>query len=88
VIHGDHQGHDVQTIRKSLPEIHEHFEAMLHQVNQRIEEMSMQESRLEGKKREILEMNQGLKHQMSSMFEELRMRMDAKERELMSQLDQ
>jgi predicted nuclease with TOPRIM domain len=88
VIHGEHQGHDVQTIRKSLPEIHEHFEALLHQVSQKIEEMDMQYSRLESKKREVNDLNQGLKHQVSSMFEELRLKIDAKERELMTQLDQ
>ena len=87
VIHGEHQGHDVQTIRKSLPEIQEHFEQLLHQISQRIDEMAMQENRLDGKKREVNELTQGLKHQVSSMFEDLRMRMDAKERELMTMLD-
>jgi hypothetical protein len=33
VIHGEHQGHDVQTIRKAMPEIHEHFEALVHSVS-------------------------------------------------------
>ena len=47
----------------------------------------MQENRLDGKKREVNELTQGLKHQVSSMFEDLRMRMDAKERELMTMLD-
>jgi hypothetical protein len=49
--------------------------------------MEIQHSRLDGKKREINELNQGLKHQVGSMFEELRLRMDVKERELMSYLD-
>jgi hypothetical protein len=50
--------------------------------------MALHENRLEGKKREVVELNQGLKHQVANHFEDLRMRMDAKEREIMGQLDQ
>lgn len=87
IIHGEHQGHDVQTIRKAMPEIQEHFESLVHSVAQKIEDLSIQENKLESKKRDVHEQNQELKHQVSSHFEDLRQKLDAKEREFINQLD-
>jgi chaperonin cofactor prefoldin len=70
-----------------LPEIQEHFESLVHSVAQKIEDLSIQENKLESKKRDVHEQNQELKHQISSHFEDLRQKLDAKEREFINQLD-
>ena len=67
-----------------MPEIQEHFESLIHSVGQKIEDLAIQESKLEAKKRDIHEQNLGLKHQISSHFEDLRQKLDAKEREFIN----
>lgn len=57
VIHGEHQGHQVQTLRKAYPAIQEQFEELIHNVGQKIEELQMHESKLEAKKRDIHQAN-------------------------------
>ena len=57
IIHGEHQGHQVQTIRKSYPQIVEQFESMIHTLGQKIEDLQMQENKLENKKRDIFDQN-------------------------------
>jgi hypothetical protein len=72
VIHGEHQGHQVQTLRRAYPAISEQFEALLHTVNQKIEELQVQEGKLEVRKREVHDSNQNIKHQIAAQFEDLR----------------
>lgn len=47
----------------------------------------MQENKLETRKREIIDSVAGLKHSLGAHFEEIRQKLDAKEREIMQRLD-
>ena len=57
-------------------------------MNQKIEDLQLQENKLETRKRDVYDQNQALKHQMASQFEDLRQRLDAKERELLQKIDE
>ena len=56
-------------------------------VNTKIDELVLQDQRFESRKRELSEQNQSAKQHMANAFEELRQRIDQKERELMKQSD-
>mmetsp|Transcript_29456 Transcript_29456/g.44635 ORF Transcript_29456/g.44635 Transcript_29456/m.44635 type:complete len:106 (-) Transcript_29456:1190-1507(-) len=65
VIHGAHQGHQVQTIRRALPEISENVEQLINTAGQKIEELSIITSKMEAKKREIHDDCQTLKMRLA-----------------------
>ena len=61
---------------------------MLHQVSQKIDDLHIQENKLEGRKREIHDSTSQIKHELTTQFEELRQRIDFKEREVLNKLDE
>lgn len=63
--------------------IAEQFEQLVHTVVQKGEELQAHENHLEVRKRDLQEQNKSLKHQILSQFEELRQKLDTKEREIM-----
>jgi len=87
VIHGAHRNHEVLNIRKAYPMIKAKVEDLMLQVNAKIDESRINEQRLETRKRELIENTSSIKQEMSKAFEELRQRVDKKERELMSNAD-
>lgn len=52
-------------------------------LNSKIDELHLQAQRLESRKRDVIDQSQSIKQQMANAFEELRQRIDKKERELM-----
>jgi len=50
------------SLKKSYPQILEQFEQLLHIASQKVEELGMQENKLEGRKRDIYDRNMNLKH--------------------------
>ena len=63
--------------------ITEQFEDLIHTVVQKVEELQAKENHLESRKRDQQEQNKNRKHQILTQFEELRQKLDSKEREIM-----
>lgn len=57
------------------------------QLNSKIDELHLNNQRLESRKREIIEQTNAIKQQTANAFEEIRQRLDKKERELMMSAD-
>lgn len=60
---------------------------MLHIANQKGEDLHQQENKLEAKKRDLAEQTRNLKLQVAGHFEELRQRIDQREREILQRID-
>ena len=56
-------------------------------VNSKIDELQLQEQKLEAKKRDIVDQTTSVKQNIANNFEELRARIDNKEKEVMQQAD-
>jgi len=87
VIHGEHHGHEVQTIRRAHPQLLQEFETLLHVASQKGEDLHLQENKLEAKKRDLADQTRNLKLQVASHFEDLRQRLDQREREMQQKID-
>ena len=87
VIHGSHRGHNVSLLKKAYPQIVNAMEDLTEQVGKKIDNLDLQDKRFEARKRELVEQNHAAKQVMANAFEDLRKRIDQKERELMKQCD-
>ena len=63
------------------------FETLLHVASQKGEDLHLQENKLEAKKRDLADQTRNLKLQVASHFEELRQRIDQREREILQSID-
>ena len=63
------------------------MEDLTEQVGKKIDNLDLQDKRFEARKRELVEQNHAAKQVMANAFEDLRKRIDQKERELMKQCD-
>lgn len=63
------------------------MEELAIQVNTKIDDLALQDTRFESRRREIGEQNHAAKQYMANSFEELRKRIDQKEREMLKQCD-
>ena len=75
------------TLKKAYPQVVANCEELALAINAKVDELQLQGSRLEGRKREIVEQGQNMKQQMANAFEEVRARLEKKERELMGNAD-
>lgn len=57
-------------------------------MNTKVDDLALTDQRFESRKRELSELNHTAKQQMANSFDELRQRIDLKEREMMKQCDQ
>eukprot|EP00347_Sterkiella_histriomuscorum_P002534 403367782 len=87
VVHGVHRGHNVATVRKAYPQVMAKVEELGLNINSKIDELHLQSQRLESRKREVIDQTNAIKQQMANSFEELRQRLDKKEREMMINAD-
>lgn len=87
VIHGEHKGHEVMQIKKAYPVIKDRIEDMNIYVNNKIDEIQLRGEKLESQKKEIIDQGNAAKQQVIVSFEDLRARMDKKEREIISQIE-
>ena len=83
VVHGIHKQHDVSTIKKAYPQIMSNIDDLQVKVNSKIDELQLQEQKLEAKKRDIVDQTTSVKQNIANNFEELRARIDNKEKEVM-----
>ena len=87
VIHGKHKSHEVMRIKKAYPVVRSELEDLLLQLSNKVDEVEMAEERLESRKKEIFEQTQTCKQQIQHSFEDLRARLDKRERELLLEAD-
>ncbi len=71
VIHGDHKGHNVQTIKKSYPLIQDKLEDLVIHIGSKIDDLHVVEQRLEGRKRDVIDQSSTIKQKMSNAFEDI-----------------
>lgn len=77
----------MQTIRRAHPQLLQDFESLLHVASQKGEDLQLQENKLEARKRDLADQTRNLKLQVAGHFEELRQRMDQREREMLQRID-
>lgn len=87
VVHGVHKTHDVLHIKKAYPLISEKMNGLLSHVKEKIDDFNMFQSTIDLKKKDIVETTNTVKQQMSSAFEEIRLRLSKKEKELLEKAD-
>ncbi|OMJ66892.1 hypothetical protein SteCoe_36110 [Stentor coeruleus] len=87
VIHGKHKGHDVMQIKKAYPIIKDKIEEILIHVTGKIDEIDLKNEKLENQKNEIISQGNSAKQQVLVSFEDLKARIDKKEREIISQIE-
>ena len=61
VIHGSHQGHNVCLLKKAYPQIVKAMEELAIQVNTKIDDLALQDTRFDSRRREIGEQNHAAK---------------------------
>ena len=86
-VHGDHRGHEVQTIKKAALSLRAKVEDLALLLDSRLDSLTLIEQKVEVKKKDLEEQSLGLKQQVSRAFEELRQRLDKKEREVLESMD-
>jgi len=87
VIHGAHKNHDVLTVKKSYPIVRNKVEDALNLLNGKLDEEKILEDKFNNSKRDMRENNKVLKKQVGDIFQEIRNRIDKKEKEIMNIMD-
>lgn len=87
VVHGIHKTHDVLHIKKAYPLVSEKMNNLLNHVREKIDDINGYGSSLDLKRKEIVESTNSVKQQMAGAFEEIRLRLHKKEKELMEKAD-
>lgn len=87
VVHGVHKNHEVMNVKRAYPLIVEKSEDLLFQVQNRISENTNVQQSLEVKKKELVDNTSSLKQEMARAFEEIRIRLQKKEKEIMDKAE-
>lgn len=61
VIHGEHKGHNVQTIKKAYPIITDKLEDLVIHISSKIDDLHVVENRLDARKREVIDQTNTIK---------------------------
>lgn len=88
VVHGEHKNHNVLNIKKAYPLIIEKANDFINEISCRINDMALITNNLESKKKEISKSCESIKTEMKCAFNEIRQRLDKKEKELLSKADE
>lgn len=86
-IHGLHKGHEVMRVKTAFPIIKGKVEDMLLLLSNKQDELQILEEKIDARKKETIEQSYTAKQQIKHAFEDLRARLDKKERELSQQAD-
>ncbi len=87
LVSGFHKGHDVKNVKKALGSLHDMVDEILLKVKAKIESLVSTNQKLTQHEREMVDANAHLKSQMQKAFDEVRARLDNKEKELLSAAD-
>ena len=87
VIHGEHKDHDVLQIKKAYPLIKDKIEEMYLYLSNKIDEVILRGEKIENHKKEIIDQGNAAKQQASINFDDLKARLEKKEREIIGNID-
>lgn len=87
VVHGVHKSHEVLNVKRAYPLVMEKAEDLLQNVKHRINEINNVQFSLDNKKKEIFEITNNVKNQLSVVFEEIRAKLLKKEKEIFEKAD-
>jgi hypothetical protein len=87
VVHGAHKTHQVMNVKKAYPLVIERTEDLIGQVNTRIHEVTNVQIFIENKKKELVENTNNVKQEMIKAFDEIRARLNKKEKEILEKAD-
>lgn len=87
VIHGEHLGHEVMQIKKAYPIIKDKVEEMFFNVSNKIDEIELRAEKIETQKKDIIDQGNAAKQQVFISFEDLKNRIEKKEREIIGQIE-
>lgn len=87
VVHGTHKSHDVLHIKKAYPLVSEKMNGLLILVKEKIDDINGFQNAIDFKKKDIVDNTNSVKQQMAGAFEEIRIRLHKKEKELMEKAD-
>ncbi len=87
VIHGAHKGHDAQHVKKAYPLVREKLEGVVQGLSTCIDELEGDRKGVEAKKQVVSSQAEEAKAQCKIMFDDLRARIDKKEREVLAHIE-
>ena len=87
VVHGIHKGHDVLHIKKALPIIREKLDGVIQGLNANIEDLDADRKGISAKKQVVMAQAEEATGQTKTMLDDLRARIDKKEREIMGRIE-
>ncbi len=87
VIHGSHKGHDAQHVKQALPVVKAKLESVAQELSSSVEDLEAVRSGVAKRRQIVASQADEAKSQSKIMFDDLRMRIDKTERDVMSQID-
>ena len=87
VIHGLHKGHEVMQIKKAYPIVRDKIEEIFLSVSNKVDEIELRAEKIEMQKKDIVDQGNAAKQQVLVSFEDLKARIERKEREIIAQID-
>ena len=87
VVHGSHKNHEVMNVKRAYPLIVEKTDELMYQVQNRIQDLANVQFSIESKKKELVDSTNVIKQEMAVAFEEIRMRLNKKEKETMEKAE-
>ncbi len=82
VVHGVHKTHEVLNVKRAYPHVFEKTEDLLSTVQHKIGEINNVQFSLDNKKRELCDSTNNLKNQLANIFEDIRVKLQKKEKEI------
>lgn len=87
IIHGDHKNHEVLNYKQAYPIIIEETNELMNNISEKILEIKTVQSSIEKSRVEMIAFTDKIKEETRQAFNELRLRLDNKEKELISKAD-
>lgn len=87
VVHGIHKNHEVINTKKAYPIICEKANELLNHVGDKVKDLSAADRTLELKRNEILAISERCKRDIQNAFEEMRNKLNRKEKEIYDKTD-
>ncbi len=87
VVHGVHKNHEVMNIKRAYPLILEKTDDLLFSVQNKIQDIMNVQQSLDTKRKELVDNTNLIKTEMSQAFEEIKLKLQKKEKEIMDRAD-
>ena len=87
VVHGVHKNHEVINVKKAYPLIYEKTEDLLSSVENKIKDLTNMNINIDNRKTELTNHNEKCKRDISVAFEEIRMKLNKKEKDILDKAD-